>query len=131
MPSQDPSFETIIRNLRAGKNREANARLLFDRFYRAVCGYFQRKGVSAEDSEDLAQEVFYQVFKSLHTLREEAQFAPWLFKIAENVFNNEIGRRSAQKRSAAATVSTSGDEGSDILDRIAHPIRYLTCSGIS
>jgi RNA polymerase sigma-70 factor, ECF subfamily len=118
MPTQDPSLETIIRNLRAGNDEEANSRLLFVRFYPEVCGYFRRRGVAVEDSEDLAQEVFWQVFRRLDSLRDDAHFPGWLFIITRNVFNNEISRRHASKR-AAAVVSQPGDNGGrDLLETI-------------
>ena len=118
MPSQDQSLETIIRNLRAGKDEEANSRLLFVRFYPEVCSYFQRRGVAVEDSEDLAQEVFWQVFRRLDSLRDDAHFPGWLFTISRNVFNNEISRRHTQKRAAAVTNHFSEASDRNIIETV-------------
>ena len=39
---------------------------------------------SAEESRDLAQEVFVQVYRSLPRFRQGARFATWLYRIAVN-----------------------------------------------
>jgi RNA polymerase sigma-70 factor (ECF subfamily) len=46
------------------------------------------------EAEDLAQNVFVQVFKSAHRYRVSAKFSTWLFTIARNLCLNEIRRRS-------------------------------------
>ncbi len=37
-----------------------------------------------EDAQDVVQEVFFSVFKSLHTLREPKSFPSWLYRITLN-----------------------------------------------
>jgi len=88
----------IIEELRQGLNREANYKLLFDRHYDQVYRFFQRKGLSLEDCRDLTQEVFVSVHRGLKGLRVENQFSTWLFKIARNLFANEMERRGTKKR---------------------------------
>jgi RNA polymerase sigma-70 factor (ECF subfamily) len=46
------------------------------------------------ESEDLAQHVFLQVYKSAHRYEVAAKFSTWLFTIARNLCLNEIRRRS-------------------------------------
>ncbi len=46
-------------------------------------------GIRAE-AEDIAQEVFVTVFKSIDTFREEAKFSTWLLRIAANHAKNRI-----------------------------------------
>src|SRR5215471_16857517 len=48
----------------------------------------------ATEAEDLAQNVFVQVYKSAHRYRISAKFSTWLFTIARNLCLNEIRRRS-------------------------------------
>ena len=48
----------------------------------------------ATEAEDLAQQVFVQVFKSAHRYRASAKFRTWLYTIARNLCLNEIRRRS-------------------------------------
>ena len=90
--------EEIIEELKRGRNREANYKLLFERYHDQVYRFFRRKGMAREDCRDLTQDVFISVHKGLKGLRDEAQFHSWLFRIARNIFNNELERRQAKKR---------------------------------
>ena len=51
----------------------------------------------ATEAEDLAQNVFVQVYKSAHRYRASAKFSTWLFTIARNLCLNEIRRRSRHR----------------------------------
>jgi RNA polymerase sigma-70 factor (ECF subfamily) len=93
--------EQIIEELRRGVHREANYKLLFERYHDQVYRFFQRNGMAREDCRDLTQDVFVSVHNSLKTLRDETQFQTWLFTIARNIFRNELERRQAKKRTGA------------------------------
>lgn len=43
-----------------------------------------------EDAEDVAQEVFISVFKTIETFREEARLSTWLFRITVNHAKNRL-----------------------------------------
>src|SRR5216684_8092277 len=46
------------------------------------------------EAEDLAQNVFVQVYRSGHRYAASAKFSTWLFTIARNLCLNEIRRRT-------------------------------------
>ncbi|MEO6774436.1 MAG: sigma-70 family RNA polymerase sigma factor [Kofleriaceae bacterium] len=50
---------------------------------------FRMLGNRAE-AEDVAQEVFIQVFKSIDTFREDSKLSTWLYRIAVNTCKNRI-----------------------------------------
>ena len=95
--------EEIIEELKRGRNREANYKLLFERYHDQVYRFFQRKGMAREDCRDLTQDVFVSVHKGLQGLRDQAQFQTWLFKIARNIFSNELERRQAKRELAGSS----------------------------
>jgi RNA polymerase sigma factor (sigma-70 family) len=57
---------------------------------------------SHEEAEDLAQEVFVTVFKSIDSFRGESKFSTWLYRVAANHCKNRIKYLSRRSR-------TSGD----------------------
>ena len=46
-----------------------------------------------EDAEDITQEIFLKVFKSLEQFKEESEFSTWLYRIAYNTTLSEIRKR--------------------------------------
>jgi RNA polymerase sigma-70 factor (ECF subfamily) len=56
---------------------------------------YRMQGPSAE-LDDLVQEVFLQVLRSLHGFRDEARFSTWLYRVALNVVL--MHRRAAGRR---------------------------------
>lgn len=93
-----------IAELQRGAGVEANSRLVFELYYPWVWRFFSRLGYSAADSEDLAQDVFTQVFRRLESFRGERNFRSWLFAVAANVHRNE-GRKWRRDKRRSALVS--------------------------
>src|SRR5688572_8215809 len=55
-----------------------------------------------EEAEDLTQEVFVQVFRSIHTFRGESKLSTWLYRIAVNLAKNRtmyLARRHQRSHS--------------------------------
>lgn len=73
---------------------------LFDRHY-AACGrfLFQLSGsFTAEDVEEICQETFLTIIKSLNTFQGNSQFQTWLFRIAVNKARDFQEKQRAAKR---------------------------------
>jgi len=54
-----------------------------------------------DEAEDMAQEVFVQVFKAVSTFRGDAKLSTWIYRIAVNLCKNRIkylGRRRTEER---------------------------------
>jgi len=73
----------LVRRCRAGDERAFEQ--LFRRHSAQVSGLVYRTLGPSPELEDLVQEVFLQVVRSLGTFREEARFSTWLYRVAMNV----------------------------------------------
>src|SRR5882762_3779174 len=73
---------------------------LFDLHYAAAGRFiFQLDpNVTSEDAEDIYQDVFLTVIKSLNSFQGGCQFQTWLFRIALNRTRDFRARRHAVKR---------------------------------
>ncbi len=79
---------------------------------------------SREHIEDLAQEVFFRLYRALPAFRGEALLTTYLYRIVVNVAQDEWKRRRRVERplvSISSPVSTNEDGESDWEDRLAHP----------
>ena len=53
---------------------------------------------NAEDADDLAQEVFIEVFKSIHKFRMKSSLTTWIYRISVNKSLELLRARKRQKR---------------------------------
>jgi RNA polymerase sigma-70 factor (ECF subfamily) len=67
---------------------------LVEKYKQPVMNLVYRTIHDPTEAEDLAQNVFVQVFKSAPRYKNTAKFSTWLFTIARNLCLNEIRRRS-------------------------------------
>jgi RNA polymerase sigma-70 factor (ECF subfamily) len=67
---------------------------LVHKYQQPVMNLVYRTLSDATEAEDLAQQVFVQVFKSAPRYEATAKFSTWLFTIARNLCLNEIRRRT-------------------------------------
>lgn len=63
-------------------------RELYNRYAAKLMPVAMRYGKSQEDAEDILQDAFVKIFKSLDSFRQEAQFLTWLKRIVINTSIN-------------------------------------------
>ena len=68
---------------------------LFTRYHGRVFGFALRRVSRADEAEDIAQEVFLQIFRSLPSYQGRASLSTWIFGIAHNVTCRHFRRRGA------------------------------------
>lgn len=73
----------LVRRCRGGDERAFER--LFVRHRGAVTGLVYRMLGPSPELEDLVQDVFIQVLRSLGSFRDEARFSTWLYRVALNV----------------------------------------------
>ena len=88
------SDETIAANVQAG-NTEAFGELI-DRYEAKLKRYARKFLSSADDIEDLVQDVFIKAYTNLQSFDVALKFSPWIYRIAHNVFVNELRRKGRQ-----------------------------------
>lgn len=88
--------QNFIEALREGSN-EAYGRLL-DEFQQKVFGTCISFVPNAEDAEDIAQDVFVEVFNSIHKFKGDSKLSTWIYRIATNKCLEFIRKKNTKKR---------------------------------
>jgi RNA polymerase sigma-70 factor (ECF subfamily) len=86
LSERDPDEQRFIERLVARDERAFNelVELYGDRVYRLMLRMLARK----DEAEDMAQEVFVQVFKAIHQFRGDAKLGTWIYRVAVNLCKN-------------------------------------------
>jgi RNA polymerase sigma-70 factor (ECF subfamily) len=114
MPANlDPDAALMLR-VKQG-DRDAFAALV-EKYQQPVMNFVRRTLRDETEAEDLAQNVFLQVYKSAPRYVISAKFSTWLFTIARNLCLNEIRRRS---RHPAESLDATQPESDD------HPLHQF------
>jgi RNA polymerase sigma factor (sigma-70 family) len=80
----------------------------YDRYERAITGYFMRRTRDPELTADLTAEVFAAAFAAAERYRPDAKTAaPWLFTIARNTLVSSV-RRGRVEDAARRTIGVHG-----------------------
>lgn len=79
---------------------------LVRRYQARIIGLARSHCGNAADAEDLAQDVFVRVYRSLRQFRGDSLFRTWLYRVALNVVRTHHARRGRQQ-------GVWGDSGAD------------------
>ncbi|MBL1214370.1 MAG: RNA polymerase sigma factor [Ignavibacteriae bacterium] len=72
---------------------------------------------NVEDADDIAQEVFIQVYESMSHFREESQISTWVYRIAVNKSLDFLRSKKRKKRFGQLTsLFRSTEEGEEIIE---------------
>lgn len=83
--------------LRVREGDAAAFEVLVEKYRQPVFNLIYRSLQDASEAEDVAQNVFLQVYKSAGRYNATAKFSTWLFTIARNLCLNELRRRSRHR----------------------------------
>lgn len=72
------------------KNRSSGFKTLVDKYQLMVVNTCYGFVHNKEDAEDIAQEVFIEVHRSIHKFRKESKLSTWLYRISINKSLNYI-----------------------------------------
>ena len=87
---------------------------IYDLFSRKVLNFVYRMVASVEEAEDLTQETFVTVYQKLGSLKDDAKFEPWLFRIARNFVYQKYRRRTP----ATVSVDLQDEEGRNVAELV-------------
>ena len=89
----------IIKKLQQGDERAF--RVMVEKYQKLVVNACYKMVFNQEDAKDIAQEVFIEVFHSIHKFRGESKFSTWLYRISINRSLNFIRDNKNQKKTQA------------------------------
>lgn len=90
--------QDFIDNLKAGKQFAYG--MLIDNFQQKVFATCISFVPNKEDAEDIAQDVFIEVFKSINKFKGHSKLSTWIYRITTNKCLEFIRKRNTKKRFA-------------------------------
>jgi RNA polymerase sigma-70 factor (ECF subfamily) len=112
---------------RARRREPAAFDELVDLYSARLFGYFCRLTGSRHDAEDLLQELFVRVVRTIEQYEHDGRFEAWLFRIATNLVRDRVRRA---KRAAHVSFQPRSAEGGDPIEELADPATDQPSSGI-
>ncbi|HEV2319973.1 MAG TPA: sigma-70 family RNA polymerase sigma factor [Verrucomicrobiae bacterium] len=103
----DPDAALMLRVKRG--DRAAFAELV-EKYKQRLMNFIYHRLRDETEAEDLAQNVFLQVYKSRGRYKQTAKFSTWLFTIAHNLCLNELRRRSRHPAESLEETHTENEE---------------------
>jgi RNA polymerase sigma-70 factor (ECF subfamily) len=94
--------------LRVKDGDEASFELLLDKYRHSVVSYLYRMVQNQGVAEELAQEVFFRVYRSRASYEPTAKFTTWLFRIATHLALNSI--RDRRNERGQESLDEAGDD---------------------
>jgi RNA polymerase sigma factor (sigma-70 family) len=88
-----------------------------DRVHNTILSIIQNK----EDTEDLTQEVFVEIYNSISKFKGESQLYTWVYRIATSKALDLLRKRKAKKRFAFITSIYSNEEEEMEIGDFNHP----------
>jgi RNA polymerase sigma factor, sigma-70 family len=86
---------TLIRSIQAGDHQAFES--LVRRYQRQVANLIYLTMGNRDDVDDIAQEVFIRVYRSLSKFKFDASFFSWLYRITMNLCIDEIRKRKIRR----------------------------------
>jgi len=100
----------LVERLRGGDEQAFDE--LYERYFKRISLFVGRRVDNRADAEETVQEVFINVFASIHTYRGEAPFVAWIFGLTRRTIAGRF------KRKRHPTVPMEEDESDT---PVAHP----------
>lgn len=113
-------YEIVLKTLQDPNN----FKYIIQKYEHKLSQYIQRIiYINKEDTEDILQEVFINIYKNLNSYNPDYKFSSWIYRITHNECINFLRRNKKNLKEITTSVNTEDDEEVyDILDNIASDI---------
>ena len=91
----DPSDFELVRRIRQADEIAFNR--LYERYFSRVYGFVHKRLRNHADTEEVVQETFTAVYRSLEGFSGRSSLASWIYGIAKNHANSHIRRAQAEE----------------------------------
>lgn len=71
---------------------------LYERYFQRIFSFVHARVRNHADAEEIVQETFVSVFKSIDNYRGQSSLLSWIFGVAKNTANNSIRRSQTQRQ---------------------------------
>jgi len=85
---------------------------IYGQHFPRVVAFVQKRMANGADAEDLAQETFIQVMRSIHGFERRSSLLTWIFGIAHNVCCRHV-RNASRRRAKLEIVSAASEASAD------------------
>ena len=93
---RDTASDTaLVSGVQRGSEPHFNA--LYERYFQRIFSFVCQRVRNRSDAEEIVQEVFTVVFRSVGSWRGQSSLAGWMYGIAKNTVNNHIRRVRSQE----------------------------------
>ncbi len=86
--------DAVLEKIRAGD--AAAFKLLVYTYQNKIFNLVHKLISRREDAEEVTQDIFIKIYKSIHTFRKEAQLSTWIYRIAYNAALNHLKKSKKQ-----------------------------------
>lgn len=113
------SDEDLMQEVKRG-DQDAFAELM-GRYELRLFNYLRRTTGNAADAEDVYQEAFLRVYRHAKRFREDANFRPWLYRIATNLCMDLIRKRKRRNETSLEADGIRPDSSLSVRDLAPSP----------
>lgn len=111
------SDEELLEKFRDPNTKESAFENIIKKYQEKLYWHIRRMVIGHEDANDVLQNMFIKVWKSLDNFREESQLYTWLYRIATN---ESLTYLSKQKKNASLSIDNEESSLSNKLKSDTH-----------
>jgi RNA polymerase sigma-70 factor (ECF subfamily) len=105
---EDRQLSRLIARVQGGESSALDQ--LVDEYFPRVYGFVAKMVGPGPDAEELAQEVFLRVVRTMESYHHDGKFTAWVFRIAANLVRDRVRRRKREAEMFAVDPSRGGDD---------------------